>query len=142
MADRLMDLIDTCYGMAAAISKAGIGTNETMTLKATVRFEFLKFLSYLSCTEGMPKQQELDFINKTLGYSFRKEEIVQFRLEQRTMTTEYSTAVPRALKFFVLADAGGRKRSRLWRPTGFLDRRTSRRTTEQPRRRLSFYRPI
>lgn len=108
MADRLMDLIDTCYGMAAAISKAGIGTNETMTLKATVRFEFLKFLSYLSCTEGMPKQQELDFINKTLGYSFRKEEIVQFRLEQRTMTTEYSTAVPRALKFFVLADAGGK----------------------------------
>lgn len=108
MANQLMDLIDTCYGMAAAVNGAGIGTDERMTLKATVRYEFLKFLSYLSCTDGLPKRRELEFINRTLGYSFSGEEIVQFRLTERTMTSEYSTAVPRALKFFVLADAGNR----------------------------------
>lgn len=84
MADRLSGLIETCYGMAAAINAAGIGTDERMKLQAMVRFEFLKFLSYLAYTEGGITRGELDFINRTLGYDFKREELVQFRFSEHT----------------------------------------------------------
>ncbi len=115
MADKLKGLIETCYGMAAAISAAGIGANEQMKLQAMVRFEFLKFLSYLAYTEGDVKQEELDFINRTLGYEFKGVELAQFRFDERTALPEYAQSVPRALKFFVLADAGDKMQDKLYR---------------------------
>lgn len=115
MADRLSGLIETCYGMAAAINAAGIGTDERMKLQATVRFEFLKFLSYLAYTEGGITRGELDFINHTLGYDFKREELVQFRFNERTAMPEFAKTVPRALKFFVLADAGGKMKDEVYR---------------------------
>lgn len=115
MADRLSGLIETCYGMAAAINAAGIGTDERMKLQATVRFEFLKFLSYLAYTEGGITRGELDFINRTLGYDFKREELVQFRFNERTAMPEFAKTVPRALKFFVLADAGGKMKDEVYR---------------------------
>ncbi len=115
MADRLSGLIETCYGMAAAINAAGIGTDERMKLQATVRFEFLKFLSYLAYTEGGITRGELDFINRTLGYDFKREELVQFRFSERTAMPEFAGTVPRALKFFVLADAGGKMKDEVYR---------------------------
>lgn len=114
MADRLSGLIETCYGMAAAINAAGIGTDERMKLQATVRFEFLKFLSYLAYTEGGITRGELDFINRTLGYDFKGEELVQFRFNERTAMPEFAKTVPRALKFFVLADAGGKMKDEVY----------------------------
>lgn len=114
MADRLSGLIETCYGMAAAINAAGIGTDERMKLQATVRFEFLKFLSYLAYTEGGITRGELDFINRTLGYDFKREELVQFRFNERTAMPEFAKTVPRALKFFVLADAGGKMKDEVY----------------------------
>lgn len=115
MADKLKGLIETCYGMAAAINAAGIGENEQMKLQATVRFEFLKFLSYLAYTEGDVKQKELDFINETLGYEFKGAELAQFRFNERTAMPEYARTVPRALKFFVLADAGNKMQDKVYR---------------------------
>lgn len=115
MKDRLTELIDSCYGMADAVNRAGIGTDEMMTLKATVRFEFLKFLSYLAYADGGVSDRELEFINRTLGYQFSRGELVQFRFTEKTATDEYAKAVPRALKFFVLADAGNKMEDRLYR---------------------------
>lgn len=115
MADKLSGLIETCYGMAAAINAAGIGADERMKLQATVRFEFLKFLSYLAYTEGAIAREELDFINRTLGYDFKKEELVQFRFSERTAMPEFAKTVPRALKFFVLADAGNKMKDEVYR---------------------------
>lgn len=115
MADRLSGLIETCYGMAAAINAAGIGTDERMKLQAMTRFEFLKFLSYLAYTEGGITRGELDFINRTLGYNFKREELVQFRFSERTAMPEFARIVPRALKFFVLADAGGKMKDEVYR---------------------------
>lgn len=115
MADKLSGLIETCYGMAAAINEAGIGTDERMKLHATVRYEFLKFLSYLSYAEGEISRKELEFIEKTLGYSFDREELVQFRFTERTAMPEYAQTVPRALKFFVLADAGNKMQDPVYR---------------------------
>lgn len=106
MENKLNDLIKTCYGMAAAINAAGIGDNEQMALRAMTRFEFLKFLAYLSYADGTMKQRELDFINQTLGYDYSKEELVKFRMSEHLTTASYRESVPRALKYFVLADAG------------------------------------
>ncbi|MDE6874789.1 MAG: AAA family ATPase [Lachnospiraceae bacterium] len=115
MADKLKDLIETCYGMAAAINAAGIGRDEQMKLQAAVRFEFLKFLSYLAYTEGDVKQQELDFINRMLGYAFQGGELAQFRFNERTAMPEYAQTVPKALKYFVLADAGDKMKDTVYR---------------------------
>lgn len=115
MADKLNELIETCYGMAAAINKAGIGMNEKMTLRATVRFEFLKFLSYLSYAEGEVDTEELGFINSTLGYEFTVDELEEFRKTERTNSAAYRTEVPRALKYFVLADAGNKMEDPVYR---------------------------
>ncbi len=114
MADELKGLIETCYGMAAAINAAGIGVGEQMKLQAVVRFEFLKFLSYLAYTEGDVKQRELDFINRTLGYGFKGTELVQFRFDERTAMPEYARTVPKALKYFVLADAGDKMKDTVY----------------------------
>ena len=59
MADKLSGLIETCYGMAAAINAAGIGVDERMKLQATTRLDFLKFLTYLAYTEGDITKGEL-----------------------------------------------------------------------------------
>lgn len=115
MADELKGLIETCYGMAAAINAAGIGVGEQMKLQAMVRFEFLKFLSYLSYTEGDVKQKELDFINKTLGYEFRGSALAQFRFDEGTAMPGYAQTVPTALKYFVLADAGDKMKDTVYR---------------------------
>lgn len=113
--NRLQQLIATCYGMAEAINAADIGTGEQMTLHAMVRFEFLKFLSYLAYADGNLQQVELDFINQTLDYHFAREELLQFRFVEKTATAEYSTAVPKALKYFVLADAGNKMEDKVYR---------------------------
>ncbi len=115
MADKLSELIQTCYGMASAINAAGIGAQEQMKLQATVRCEFLKFLTYLAYAEGNITAGELNFINRTLGYNFKKEELVQFRFSERTAMPEFAKTVPRALKFFVLADAGNKMKDEVYR---------------------------
>lgn len=115
MGDRLTELIETCYGMAEAINKAGIGESEQMTLKATTRFEFLKFLSYLAYADGELSPKELEFINRTLGYHFEKEELVQFRYTEKVASDSYRQSVPKALKYFVLADAGNKMEDKIYR---------------------------
>ncbi|MBQ9120201.1 MAG: AAA family ATPase [Lachnospiraceae bacterium] len=86
-----------------------------MTLRAMVRFEFFKFLSYLAYANGDLQQVELDFINQTLGYRFDKAELLQFRFAEKTATAEYCTVVPKALKYFVLADAGNKMEDTVYR---------------------------
>lgn len=113
--DKLKELIDTCYVMATAINRAGIGMDEKMTLRATVRFDFLKFLSFLSVADGSMDGRELAFINKTLGYDFSREELEKFRKTERTTTQEFRSSIPRALKFFVLADAGNKMEDPVYR---------------------------
>lgn len=115
MADKLSGLIETCYGMAAAINAAGIGVDERMKLQATARLDFLKFLTYLAYTEGDITKGELDFINRTLGYHLKKEDLVQLRFSERTAMPEFARTVPRALKFFVLADAGNKMKDEVYR---------------------------
>lgn len=78
MADKLSGLIETCYGMAAAINAAGIGVDERMKLQATARLDFLKFLTYLAYTEGDITKGELDFINRTLGYHLKRKTLCSF----------------------------------------------------------------
>ncbi len=115
MTDKLSGLIETCYGMAAAINAAGIGVDERMKLQATARLDFLKFLTYLAYTEGDITKGELDFINRTLGYHLKKEDLVQLRFSERTAMPEFARTVPRALKFFVLADAGNKMKDEVYR---------------------------
>ena len=68
MSEKIKNQVDKCLAIAEEIEKAGIIKDCISTsFKENVRYEFLKFMSFLSNMDGLYTSVEEDFIRKTLG---------------------------------------------------------------------------
>ena len=109
MSEKIKNQVDKCLAIAEEIEKAGIIKDCISTsFKENVRYEFLKFMSFLSNLDGLYTSVEEDFIRKTLGYNATEGMINSVLISDKVNTKEYRETPPFALKYFVLADAGGK----------------------------------
>lgn len=101
------EMVKTCLDEAKAMESAGVIKDRlNTTFYENVRYEFLKFLIYLVNADGLCSQQEIDYINDTLGYRMTPGQIKSIHFYEKLSEASYTKAVPFSLKAFVLCDAG------------------------------------
>ncbi len=105
MEDTLTERIQMCYRICDAMNKAGMAKGTTLPLRELLRTEFVKFMVYLSTADGTASPEELDFIAEAGDMKMTMSQLDQFKRAQRIDSQLFSTEVPKALKYFVLADA-------------------------------------
>ena len=99
--------IEECLAMAEEIERAGVIKDKlNTTFRENLRYEFLKFLIYLSDGDGYVDEKEIAFINEKLGYRMTQGQIKSILFYDKLHDDTYTKAVPFALKGFVLCDAG------------------------------------
>ena len=99
--------IEECLVMAEEIERAGVIKDKlNTTFRENLRYEFLKFLIYLSDGDGYVDEKEIAFINEKLGYRMTQGQIKSILFYDNLHDDTYTKAVPFALKGFVLCDAG------------------------------------
>lgn len=107
MNEELKKKLEECYEMCDAIEKAGVVKQPMRTsLKENLKFEFLKFVVYLSCLDGTFLMSEQKFISETLGQDLNQEKANRLKNENMLYQGKYDTQIPLVFKYFVLADAG------------------------------------
>ena len=105
MEENLTARIEMCYRICDAMNQAGMAKGTMLPLRELLRTEFVKFMVYLSAADGAPSPEELDFIEKTTDMKMTMSQLDQFKRAQRIDSQLFATEVPKALKYFVLADA-------------------------------------
>ncbi len=105
MEENLTARIEMCYRICDAMNQAGMAKGTMLPLRELLRTEFVKFMVYLSVADGAPSPEELDFIEKTTDMKMTMSQLDQFKRAQRIDSQLFATEVPKALKYFVLADA-------------------------------------
>lgn len=101
--------IEECLGYAEEIERAGVIKDKlSTTFRENLRYEFLKFLIYLSNGDGYTDEKEIAFINENLGYRMTQGQIKSIIFYDKLREDTYTKTVPFALKGFVLCDAGRR----------------------------------
>lgn len=109
MGATIKEQVDKCLQIAEDIEKAGIIKDCISTsFRENVRYEFLKFMSFLSNMDGLYTSVEEKYIRDTLGYNATQGMIDSVLISDKVNTKEYRETPPFALKYFVLADAGGK----------------------------------
>ena len=105
MDENLTERIQMCYRICDAMNKAGMAKSVTLPLRELLRTEFVKFMVYLSTADGIVTPDELDFIAESGDMRMTMSQLDQFKRAQRIDSQLFATEVPKALKYFVLADA-------------------------------------
>ena len=105
MDENLTERIEMCYRICDTMNRAGMAKGTTMPLRELLRTEFVKFMVYLSTADGAASPDELDFIAESADMRMTMSQLDQFKRAQRIDSQLFSTEVPKALKYFVLADA-------------------------------------
>lgn len=109
MGATIKEQVDKCLKIAEEIEKAGIIKDCISTsFKENVRYELLKFLAFLSDLDGLYTTVEENFIKDNLGYNATWGMVESVLVSDKVNTKEYRENPPFALKYFVLADAGGK----------------------------------
>jgi hypothetical protein len=68
--------VEECLKQAEEIERAGVIKDKlNTTFRENLRYEFLKFLVYLSDGDGYVDEKEIAFINSTLGYRMTEGQI-------------------------------------------------------------------
>ena len=99
--------VEECLKQAEEIERAGVIKDKlNTTFRENLRYEFLKFLVYLSDGDGYVDEKEISFINSTLGYRMTEGQIKSIMFYDKLHDDSYTKKVPFALKGFVLCDAG------------------------------------
>ena len=102
----LKEKVMNCLKMAEEIERAGVIKDKlNTTFRENLRYEFLRFMSYLSTGDGYTDAKELEFINKILDYRMTEGQIKSIILYDNLNDDKYRKAVPFAIKGFVLCDA-------------------------------------
>ncbi|MBQ4068802.1 MAG: AAA family ATPase [Lachnospiraceae bacterium] len=105
--EELKKKIEECYNMCDAIEKAGVVKQPMKTsLRENLKFEFLKFLVYLSCLDGTILAAEQKFIKDMLDFDINLERANKLKYDNALYVGKYDSVVPMVFKYFVLADAG------------------------------------
>lgn len=103
----IKEQVEACLTMAEEIERAGVIKDKlNTTFRENLRYEFLKFLIYLSDGDGYVDEKEIAFINEKLGYRMTQGQIKSILYYDKLHDETYTRAVPFALKGFVLCDAG------------------------------------
>lgn len=109
MGETLKEQVDKCLELADEIERAGIIKDSmNTTFRENVKYEFLKFLSYLTEKDGMFTKQQSDFIQKNTGFKVTDGMIRSICLSEKILSDEYTKKPPFSLKYFILSDAGGK----------------------------------
>ena len=99
--------VEECLRQAEEIEHAGVIKDKlNTTFRENLRYEFLKFLVYLSEGDGYIDEKEIAFINSSLGYKMTEAQMKSIRIYDKLCDDTYTKKVPFALKGFVLCDAG------------------------------------
>ena len=99
--------VEECLRQAEEIERAGVIKDKlNTTFRENLRYEFLKFLVYLSEGDGYIDEKEIAFINSSLGYKMTEAQMKSIRIYDKLCDDTYTKKVPFALKGFVLCDAG------------------------------------
>lgn len=98
--------VEECLKQAEEIERAGVIKDKlNTTFRENLRYEFLKFLVYLSEGDGYIDEKEISFINNALGYKMTEAQMKSIRIYDKLNDDTYTKKVPFALKGFVLCDA-------------------------------------
>ncbi len=112
MAEDLKKDIATCYEICDAMTAAGMARASTMPLREMLRIEFVRFMIYLSTGDGAVSPEELRFIKDTTGMQMSIAQADSFRRTQHIDSELYAKEQPKILKYFVLADAAGKLKTK------------------------------
>ena len=78
----------------------------SMPLKVLLHREMMEFALYLADADGVITQEEQDLIKDTLQLKMRADEVTEMRRRLMAQGGAYGSTRPRAMKYFILADAG------------------------------------
>ena len=101
----LQENIDLCYEICDAMTQAGMARSSALPLRELLRTEFVKFMAFLSSADGAVSPEELNFIGETTGMSMTMQQLESYKRVQHIDSTLFVKEPPKAVKFFVLADA-------------------------------------
>lgn len=98
---KLEDMLNGCFETCDEIERAGvIKVSIGMSLKDSLKNDFVRFLSYLTFSDGKVNAEEISFINDKLNVSVNANQLLAYR------SSVYAPEIPTAFKYFVLTDAG------------------------------------
>lgn len=116
MAKDLKELMNQCYEMCDYIERNGVIKQDlNMTLRENLRREFLNFVIYISTLSGHLEKEEEKFINEMLGFYIDSNTADDLKRKRDLNEATYGKTVPKALKYFVLADAGRKIKGDIYR---------------------------
>ena len=109
MDESIKKQIDKCLEAADRIEAAGIIKDKIgTTFRENVRYEMLKFISALADLDGVLTQKESAYISESTGYSANYGMIRSIVMNEHLHEQSYLNEMPFSMKYFVLADAGGK----------------------------------
>ncbi|MDO4318628.1 MAG: AAA family ATPase [Lachnospiraceae bacterium] len=108
MEKTLNELMQICNQICLTISRLNIGGVLTLStpLRVLMRKELLEYAIYLADADQELTMEEQELIRDTLGIRPKPVEINDIRNALAISGTSYETSRPKALKYFILADAG------------------------------------
>lgn len=109
MADKsLKEMIAICDEVCATITRLNIGAVLClgMPLKTLLHKEMAEFAIYLEDSDGVITAEEQEMIRSNLGLTFTVTEMRTLRTNLSNPMSTFGSTRPKALKYFILADAG------------------------------------
>ena len=102
------ELIAICDEICATISRFNVGAVLCLgtTLKMLLHKELAEFAIYLEDADGVITIEEQNLIRENLGLTFTVNEMRTIRAQLNSAGSTFGSTRPKALKYFILADAG------------------------------------
>lgn len=101
-------MIAICDEVCNTISRLNIGAVLCLgtSLKALLHKEIAEYAIFLEDADGVITSEEQELIRDNLGVTFTISEMKTIRSELSSPTSTFGSTRPKALKYFILADAG------------------------------------
>lgn len=109
----LLEQLNECYDICDEIEKSGVVKESLKTsLKENLKFDFLKFLAFLSSASIVINHREQKFIKEYLGFDVDENKVLKLRYENDLNISCFCKKLPFVFKYFILADAKDKNASR------------------------------
>ncbi|MBO4484054.1 MAG: AAA family ATPase [Lachnospiraceae bacterium] len=104
----LKEMLAICDEICSTIARLNVGAVLCLgtPFKALLHKELAEFAIFLEDTDGVITAEEQGLIKEYLGVSFTIAEMRTIRDRLNAPTSSYGSTRPKALKYFILADAG------------------------------------
>ena len=99
----LKNTINQLYSLGDTLDESSLGLSE-MPIRRVIKIDLLKFLMYLSASDGTISYEESNFINEYLDWDLSPDFIKSFIKEHHIYSVDYETEVPFSMQLFVAAD--------------------------------------